>query len=129
MRGEDSQTKNSYQEAQLIEYDSRLHHPPPCEPPKPPAQSHLLPLNLAHICSTPKTTIPKASILVATSPFDEEAVNLEFREEYEQLEKRSRQLDLSFQDLVKDLRLWIAASVDPVTEEEKRKYVCVSRTS
>ena len=67
-------------------------------------------------------SIPKLPLLTKPAPFDEEAVNAEFQDEYDRIEQRSRQLDLNFQDLVKDLRLWICASTSPVSEEAKVKY-------
>ena len=56
-------------------------------------------------------------------PFDEDAINAEFQDEYNRLEQQSHTLNLQFQDLVKDLRLWIAASIAPLNDEAKAKYV------
>lgn len=66
-------------------------------------------------------TTKKISLLDQFTPFDEEAVNAEFQEEYETLEQRARQLDLDFQYLIKDLRIWICSSLDPISEEAKLK--------
>ena len=72
--------------------------------------------------SSPAPVRPKSSLLTQPPPFDEDAVNAEFQQEYAALEQRSRQLDLEFQEFVKELRLWIAAGVEPVSDEAKRKY-------
>ena len=69
------------------------------------------------------TPILKSSLLVKAPPFDEEAINLEFQAEYDALEQRSRQLDLNFQNLLKDLRIWISASIEPITDEAKIKLL------
>jgi hypothetical protein len=57
------------------------------------------------------------SLLTKSIPFNESSINEEFREEFKRLENEARELDLSFQDLVKDMKIWIAASLGPVTEE------------
>jgi hypothetical protein len=54
-------------------------------------------------------------------PFDEDAINAEFQDEYNRLEQQSHTLDLQFQNLVKDFRLWIAASIAPLNDEAKAK--------
>jgi len=63
------------------------------------------------------------SLLTKPTAFDEKAINEEFQEDFRLLEDEATRLDSDFQDLVKDLKLWIAASVSPVTEEAKLKYV------
>jgi PAS domain-containing protein len=65
----------------------------------------------------------KASLLMEAPPFDEDAINAEFQDEYNHLEQQSRALDLEFQNFVKDFRLWIAASITPLNDEAKAKYV------
>ena len=72
------------------------------------------------------SSTPKSSVLVKLPPFDEEAINREFQEEYDALEQRSQQLDLNFQNLLKDLRIWVSASVVPISEEAKLKYPTIS---
>lgn len=62
-------------------------------------------------------------LLTKPTAFDEEAINEEFREDFKLLEEEAIGLDIEFQNLVKDLRIWIAASVSPVTEEAKVKSV------
>jgi uncharacterized protein YukE len=54
---------------------------------------------------------------------DEDAINAEFQDEYNCLEQHSHTLNLQFQDLVKNLRVWIAASLAPLNDEAKAKYV------
>ena len=63
-----------------------------------------------------------APLVVKPPEFDEDAIRQEFHEEHMKLEERSRQLDFAFQELVRDMRLWIAASTDPVSDEAKYKY-------
>ena len=63
-----------------------------------------------------------ASLLTKPTTFDEEAINEEFREDFKLLEQEATRLDVEFQQLVKDLRIWIATSVSPVTDEAKVKY-------
>jgi len=62
---------------------------------------------------------PKFSLLEKPTPFDEDAINAEFQEEYEKLEQRGRQLNLKFQEFVKDLQIWICSSIEPVSQEAK----------
>jgi hypothetical protein len=70
-----------------------------------------------------RTVSQGESLLTKPTAFDENAINEEFQEDFRLLEDEATRLDLDFQDLVKDLKLWIAASVSPVTEEAKLKYV------
>jgi len=63
-----------------------------------------------------------ASLLVKPPEFDEDAIRQEFNEEYMKLEERDRQLDFAFQELARDMRVWICSSTDPVSEETKYKY-------
>jgi len=70
-----------------------------------------------------------APLVVKPPEFDEDAIRQEFHEEYMKLEERSRQLDFAFQELVRDMRLWIAASTDPVSDEAKYKYEVLGKSS
>lgn len=65
--------------------------------------------------------IRKASLLTEAPAFDEHAINAEFQEEYNRLEQESQTLDLEFQALVKELRLWIASSISPLNDAAKAK--------
>jgi hypothetical protein len=118
---EDSQNADFY-ETQPVNYTPNFHFPPLPKPPNPSSSplQNFPPWNCADE-SSPAPVRPKSSLLTQPPPFDEDAVNAEFQQEYAALEQRSRQLDLEFQEFVKELRLWIAAGVEPVSDEAKRK--------
>lgn len=101
-------------EALPIGFDPEIHMPPRYEPPEPPEP----PYSSSPLLSIDEST-PKFSLLEKPAPFDEEAINAEFQEEYEKLEQRGRQLNLKFQEFVKDLQIWICSSVEPVSQEAK----------
>ena len=63
----------------------------------------------------------RASLLIKLPPFEEEAINAEFEDEYLELEARGKALDLRFQDLTRDLRIWISSSINPLSVEAKAK--------
>lgn len=59
------------------------------------------------------------SLLVETPRLDIAAINADFQKEHDELEERSTALDREFQKLVKELRLWIVASLEPASTEAR----------
>ena len=59
------------------------------------------------------------SLLVETPRLDIAAINADFQKEHDELEERSTALDLEFQNLVKELRLWLVASLEPASAEAR----------
>jgi hypothetical protein len=106
-------------ETHTIDFDLEIHTPPHYEPPKPPEPSYSPSAPLISSIQNWRNSAPKFSLLEKPTPFDEEAINAEFQEEYEKLEQRGRQLNLKFQEFVKDLQIWICSSVEPVNQEAK----------
>jgi hypothetical protein len=67
----------------------------------------------------------KSSLLVKLAPFDKDAINAEFQEEYLRIEARGHELDLMFHKLLRELRIWLESSINPLTVEAKARYVPV----
>ena len=139
---EDSQAAFFFVENQPTDYDPVLHRPTPYTRQDPQPFPSTIPLVTRFpfpFLTSPSCTALEdlgrwphfdsrnasqgESFLTKPTAFDENAINEEFQEDFRLLEDEATRLDLDFQDLVKDLKLWIAASVSPVTEEAKLKYV------
>ena len=96
---------------------------PPFPQPHNPLPLALPRISLSSATLTFSPTDGTISLLHETPRLDIPAINAEFQEEYDKLEAKSRELDLEFQTVVKELRLWIAASLEPATVDARVKYV------
>jgi hypothetical protein len=126
MEENESQFRENYcdLETQPVDYDPQKHKPLPYIPPPaqfaPPRQESYPPCVAPLIFSPTEGPI---SLLEETPRLDIPAINAEFQEEYDKLEAKSRELDLEFQTVVKELRIWMAASLEPATIEARTKCV------
>jgi hypothetical protein len=124
-QGQYSQTDYSQanlSETQPVPFDPIKHAPPRVayskrpEPKSPPALH-------SGDESDPKIVKEPLFLLIKPDPFDEDAINAKFQDEYFKLEEEAHELDQRFLAIAKDLRLWIASSIDPLSVDAKAKYV------
>jgi hypothetical protein len=109
-------------ETQPVPFDPIKHLPLRVEYAKRP-EPQSPPVSHSGDASQSKSVKEPLFLLIKPDPFDEDAVNAKFQDEYLQLEEEARELDQRFQAIAKDLRLWIASSINPISVDAKAKYV------